>query len=58
MNTLSVQVVINFPHWTLYVHVRVHVVYVSVTVFYCADGLSRVVLSFMYPISKLSLIHI
>ena len=52
MNTLSVQVVINFLHWARYVHVRVHVVYVSVTVFNCADGLSRVVLSFVYPVSK------
>ena len=40
-------VVIEFGHWTRYVHV----VYISAIVLYCTDGLSGVVLSFMYPVS-------
>ena len=40
------EVVIEFGHWTRYV------VYISVIVLYCTDGLSGVVLSFMYPVSK------
>ena len=42
------EVVIEFGHWTRYV------VYVSIIVLYCTDGLSGVYLhvSFMYPISK------
>ena len=40
------EVVIEFGHWTWYV------VYVSVIVLYCIDGLSGVNLSFMYPIFK------
>ena len=44
------KVVIEFFHWTRYVHV--HVVYISVIACYSTDGLSVVVLSFMYPISK------
>ena len=39
---------IEFLNWTQYVHV----LYVSVIVCYCANGLSGVILSFMYPISK------
>ena len=47
------EVVIEFLYWTRYVHVHVHVVNVSVIVCYCTDGLSGVVLTFMYnPISK------
>ena len=46
------EVVVEFLHWTRYAHVHVHVVYVSVIVCYCTDGLSGVVLSFMYYISK------
>ena len=41
---------IEFLHWAWYVHV--HVVYDSVIVCYCTDGLSGVALPFMYPISK------
>ena len=40
------EVVIEFGHWTRYV------VYISVIVFYRANGLSGVILSLIYPISK------
>ena len=40
------EVVIEFGHRTWYV------VTVSVVVLYCTDGLSAVVLSFVYPVSK------
>ena len=39
-------VVIEFGHWTWYV------VYISVIVLYCTDGLSGVDITFMYPVSK------
>ena len=40
------EVVIEFGYWTRYV------VYVSEIVLHCTDGLSGVVLTFMYPVTK------